>query len=214
MATGRFITLEGGEGAGKSTMLAFIESWLREHGHEVRVTREPGGTELGERVRDLLLHRHELEISPETETLLMFAARAEHVTRIIRPALAAGITVLCDRFTDATYAYQGGGRGVAPNRIATLEQWVQDDLRPHLTLLLDVPVATGLGRAGNRSAPDRFEREQHAFFERVRACYLDRAAREPGRIRVIDASRPVDQVQAQIAHVLQESMYGEKAGTG
>lgn len=210
MKAGRFITLEGGEGAGKSTMLAFIEAWLRDHGHPTLVTREPGGTELGERVRELLLHRHELEISPETETLLMFAARAEHLARVIRPALQAGTTVVCDRFTDATYAYQGGGRGVEPARIAALEQWVQGDLRPDLTLLLDVPVSVGLGRAGNRSTPDRFEREQREFFERVRTCYLERAAREPARFRVMDASRPPDEVQAQLARVLQEATHGEK----
>lgn len=213
MATGQFITLEGGEGAGKSTMLAFVEAWLRERGHQVLVTREPGGTELGERVRELLLHRHELEISPESETLLMFAARAEHLVRVIRPALGAGTTVLCDRFTDATYAYQGGGRGVLPARIAALESWVQGDLRPDLTLLLDVPVAVGLSRASNRSAPDRFEREQQAFFERVRTCYLDRAAREPERIRVINAARPLDEVQTELARALHETIHGEEIGT-
>jgi len=210
MTTARFITLEGGEGAGKSTMLAFIEKWLADHGHRVLVTREPGGTELGERVRELLLHRHELDISADAETLLMFAARAEHLARVIRPALGAGKTVLCDRFTDATYAYQGGGRGVEAKRIGQLEQWVQADLRPDLTLLLDLPVALGLERAGNRSAPDRFEREQQSFFERVRACYLERAAREPERIRVIDASHPPDEVQKRLALVLQETMRGEK----
>jgi dTMP kinase len=210
MASGQFITLEGGEGAGKSTMLAFIETWLRDHGHRVLVTREPGGTELGERVRELLLHRHELEISPETEALLMFAARAEHLQRVIRPALHAGTTVVCDRFTDATYAYQGGGRGVARERIAALEQWVQGELRPDLTLLLDVPVALGLGRAGNRSQPDRFEREQQGFFERVRACYLERAVLEPGRFKVIDASRPPVEVQSQLARALHEAVHGEK----
>jgi len=208
MGPSRFITLEGGEGAGKSTMLAFIEAWLRNHDHRVLVTREPGGTELGERVRELLLHRHELHISPETETLLMFAARAEHLEHVIRPALRAGTTVLCDRFTDATYAYQGGGRGVQKERIATLEHWVQGELRPDLTLLLDVPVEVGLGRANSRSEPDRFEREQQVFFERVRRCYLDRAASDPARIRIIDASLPPAEVQAQIDRVLHEALHG------
>jgi dTMP kinase len=210
VAQGLFITVEGGEGAGKSTMLEFIARHLAGRGHRVRVTREPGGTELGERVRELLLHRHELAISPEAETLLMFAARSEHLTRVIRPALAHGETVLCDRFTDATYAYQGGGRGVAEARIAALEDWVQGQLRPHLTLLLDVPVAVGLERAGARSAPDRFEREQQAFFERVRAAYLARAVREPHRIRVIDTAAAVESVQQQLAQVLGEMAGGRR----
>ncbi|OGI44152.1 MAG: dTMP kinase [Candidatus Muproteobacteria bacterium RIFCSPHIGHO2_01_FULL_65_16] len=205
---GFFVTLEGGEGAGKSTNLAFVRQWLQQAGHSVLVTREPGGTALGERVRELLLHRHELDIAPETETLLMFAARAEHLTRIIRPALAQGKTVLCDRFTDATYAYQGGGRGVAPERIALLETWVQGDLRPDLTLLLDVPVEVGLARAGNRGLPDRFERENGEFFARVRQAYLDLARRAPERIRVIDAGQSREQVEQRIAATLHEVVHG------
>ena len=202
MKRGYFITIEGGEGAGKSTALPFVRDWLTRAGHEVVVTREPGGTGLGERVRELLLHRRELLMSAETEALLMFAARAEHLAQVIRPALAAGKTVLCDRFTDATYAYQGGGRGLPAARIAELEVWVQGALRPDLTLLLDVAVETGLKRANQRSAPDRFEREQREFFERVRAAYLERARHEPQRIRVIDATRDLAAVQAQLQAVL------------
>ncbi|MBI3574198.1 MAG: dTMP kinase [Gammaproteobacteria bacterium] len=204
MTHGFFITVEGGEGAGKSSMLAFIHARLRKAGRDVVVTREPGGTVLGERVRDVLLHAHELHMSAETEALLMFAARAEHLERVIRPALAAGKTVLCDRFTDATYAYQGGGRGLPQERIAQLEAWVQGALRPNLTLLLDVPVDVGLKRANQRGEPDRFEREQKEFFERVCATYLERARREPQRLRVINASRSPAEVERQIAAILAE----------
>ena len=204
MPRGLFITLEGGEGAGKSTNLVFIRQWLKRAGHEAVITREPGGTELGERVRDILLHSKQLHITPESEMLLMFAARSEHLAKVIRPALAVGKTVLCDRFTDATYAYQGGGRGLAPERIAAIENWVQGDLRPDLTLLLDVPVEAGRERAGQRGAPDRFERENNDFFTRVRETYLARAKAEPARLRIIDASRPLEQVERQIATVLEE----------
>lgn len=206
MAHGFFITVEGGEGAGKSSMLAFIRVRLNQTGHDVVVTREPGGTALGERVRDILLHARELHMNAETEALLMFAARAEHLEHVIRPALKAGKTVLCDRFTDATYAYQGGGRGLPQERIAQLEAWVQGALRPNLTLLLDVPVEVGLKRANQRGEPDRFEREQKEFFERVRATYLDRARREPQRLRVIDASRSPAEVERQIAAILTEAI--------
>ncbi len=201
MKRGLFITLEGGEGAGKSSCLDFVRDWLEQRGQDVVVTREPGGTPLGERIRDLLLHGRD-GMSPDAELLLMFAARAEHLNQVIRPALERGTNVVCDRFTDATYAYQGAGRGVAGERIAVLEQWVQQGLRPNLTLLLDLPVTQGLARAGTRSAPDRFEREQQAFFERVRNAYLDAAAREPKRIRVIDASREIAAVQEQLAAAL------------
>ena len=210
MARGMFITLEGGEGAGKSTNLAFVRQWLQAAGREVLVTREPGGTELGERVRDILLHSRELHISPESEILLMFAARAEHITRVIRPALASGKVVLCDRFTDATYAYQGGGRGIAAERIAAIEDWVQGELRPDLTLLFDVAVDAGRQRAGERSAPDRFERENDDFFARVRAAYLARAHSDPGRIRVIDAGQSLKGVEEQIRTVLEEAMHGRE----
>jgi dTMP kinase len=203
MNRGLFITLEGGEGAGKSTSLAFVREFLEQAGRRVLVTREPGGTPLGEKIRELLLHGRE-SMDVDTELLLMFAARAEHLARVIRPALAAGACVACDRFTDATYAYQGGGRGVPEARIRILEDWVQQGLRPDLTLLLDIPVAQGLGRAGQRSAPDRFEREKIDFFERVRNRYLAAAASEPQRIRVIDATCDIPQVQAQLRNALEE----------
>jgi len=203
MNRGLFFTLEGGEGAGKSTSLAFVREFLEQAGRRVLVTREPGGTPLGEKIRELLLHgRANMDV--DTELLLMFAARAEHLARVIRPALANGAYVVCDRFTDATYAYQGGGRGVPEARIRILEDWVQQGLRPDLTLLLDIPVEQGLERAGQRSAPDRFEREKIDFFERVRNCYLAAAASEPQRIRVIDAACDIPQVQAQLRSVLEE----------
>jgi len=198
---GRFITLEGGEGAGKSTCLAFVREHLEHSGRQVVVTREPGGTELGEQIRDLLLHDRD-SMCVDTELLLMFAARAEHLATVILPALANGNDVLCDRFTDATYAYQGGGRGVPDARIHVLENWVQGDVRPDLTLLLDLPVEQGLARAGNRSAPDRFEREQREFFERVRSTYLAAAKREPQRFRVIDASMALPDVEEQLRAAL------------
>jgi dTMP kinase len=201
--SGRFITVEGGEGVGKSSNLEFIRSRLEAAGKTVVVTREPGGTPLGEQVRALLLdHRHD-GMSADAELLLMFAARAEHLAQVIRPALAEGEWVLCDRFTDATYAYQGGGRGIAAERIAVLEDWVQGALRPDLTLLLDAPVTVGMVRAGRREGgADRFEREQTAFFERVRATYLERASRFPERYRVIDAGEPLAAVQEQLRRTL------------
>ena len=203
MKRGLFITLEGGEGAGKSTSLAFVREFLEQAGRRVLVTREPGGTPLGEQIRELLLHGRD-SMDVDTELLLMFAARAEHLARVIRPTLAEGACVVCDRFTDATYAYQGGGRGVPEARIRILEDWVQQGLRPDLTLLLDIPVEQGLGRAGQRSAPDRFEREKIDFFERVRNRYLAAAASEPQRIRVIDATCDIPQVQAQLRNALAE----------
>ena len=201
MNRGLFITLEGGEGAGKSTSLAFVREFLEQAGRRVVVTREPGGTPLGEEIRELLLHGRE-NMDVDTELLLMFAARAEHLARVIRPTLAEGACVVCDRFTDATYAYQGGGRGVPEARIRILEDWVQQGLRPDITLLLDIPVKQGLGRAGQRSAPDRFEREKIDFFERVRNHYLAAAASEPQRIRVIDAACDIPAVQAQLRSAL------------
>jgi dTMP kinase len=173
----------------------------------VLVTREPGGTEAGERIREILLHARELAMQPETEMLLMFAARAEHLARVIRPALERGQVVLCDRFTDATYAYQGGGRGIPDARIAAIESWVQGELRPDLTLLLDLPVEVGLKRANSRSDPDRFERENLEFFERVRAVYLARAAREPQRVRVVDAAQPRESVEQQLGRILNEVVH-------
>lgn len=199
---GHFITLEGGEGAGKSSNLEHIRKRLVEAGKDVVMTREPGGTPLGESIRELLLDHRQTAMADDTELLLMFAARAQHLAQVIRPAIEAGQWVLCDRFTDATYAYQGGGRGIPPERISTLEQWVQQGLRPDLTFLLDLPVEQGMERAGQRSEPDRFEREQHQFFQRVRATYRERAAKETDRFRIIDAGRPLPEVQAQIDEVL------------
>jgi dTMP kinase len=202
--SGRFITVEGGEGAGKSSNLDYLRSLLEEAGKPVLFTREPGGTPLGESIRELLLgHRHS-GMADETELLLMFAARAEHLKQKILPALQAGTWVLCDRFTDASYAYQGAGRGIAEERIALLENYVQGALRPDLTLLLDLPVETGLARAGSRSAPDRFEKEARDFFERVRQGYLAIAAAEPERVKVIDAAPDLAQVQRQISRVIQD----------
>ena len=199
---GCFITVEGGEGAGKSSNLSYIHQLLEAAGKPVVFTREPGGTPLGEAIRELLLgHRHN-GMADDTELLLMFAARAEHLQRIILPALEKGSWVVCDRFTDASYAYQGAGRGISKQRIAILEQFVQGGLRPDLTLLLDLPVEVGLARAGNRSTPDRFESETGAFFEKVRQGYLQIAAAEPARVKVIDASTALEQVQQQIEAVL------------
>ena len=202
--SGRFVTVDGGEGAGKSTQMESIREYLERRGYRVVMTREPGGTSLGEEIRALLLGHREWGMTLAAETLLMFAARAEHLERVIRPALATGCWVLCDRFTDATYAYQGGGRGLPLERIAVLEEWVQGTLRPDLTLLLDLPVATGLARAGRRSMADRFEREDVDFFERVRAMYLERAAHEPDRCRVVDASQSVKAVRAEVETMLAE----------
>jgi dTMP kinase len=201
MNRGLFITLEGGEGAGKSTSLTFVREFLEQAGRRVVVTREPGGTPLGEKIRELLLHGRE-NMHVDSELLLMFAARAEHLARVIRPALAEGTCVVCDRFTDATYAYQGGGRGASEAHIRILEDWVQQGLRPDLTLLLDIPVEQGLVRAGQRSAPDRFESEKMDFFERVRNRYLAAAVNEPQRIRVIDAAGDLPRVQAQLRSAL------------
>ncbi|MCC8988600.1 MAG: dTMP kinase [Candidatus Contendobacter sp.] len=197
-----FITIEGSEGAGKTTQLTFMRDFLERAGYPVTLTREPGGTLLGEELRALLLGHRDDGMALKTETLLMFAARAEHLERVIRPALAAGHWVLCDRFTDATYAYQGGGRGLPMAQIAVLEEWVQGDLRPDLTLLLDLPVAVGRARAGKRSPADRFERETVEFFERVRVAYRDRAQQHPDRYRIVDAAPPIAIVRAQVEKLL------------
>ncbi len=204
MNRGLFITLEGGEGAGKSTCIPFIQELLEQSGHEVLLTREPGGTELGERVRELLLTPDDTHIHEQAELLLMFAARAQHIQSVIKPAMEQGTHVLCDRFTDATYAYQGGGRGIEHKRIEVLEQWVQDGLQPDLTILFDIPVAQGLERAGNRSDPDRFEQENLDFFERVRQAYLDEANRQSDRFRVIDASQSLENVKQQLRDVISD----------
>ena len=195
MTTGRLITLEGGEGAGKSTVLDAVRQRLETRGIDVVVTREPGGTVLGEAVRDIVLDPARRNISAESELLLMFAARAQLVRELIRPALDAGRWVLSDRFTDASYAYQGGGRGQPESRIAALEDWAAA-MKPDLTLLLDLSIGEGLARIGGRGQADRIELESTDFFERVRAAYRARAAAEPERFRVIDASLPVDEVRA------------------
>lgn len=203
MRRGKFITIEGTEGVGKSTNLAFVHQWLVAQGLEVVVTREPGGTPLAEEIRSLLLAKRAEPVDETAELLLVFAARAQHLQAVIKPALARGAWVLCDRFTDATYAYQGGGRGLSLDTIAQLEQLVQGDLRPNLTLILDIDVALGLERASARGELDRFESETLAFFERVRAAYQERALAAPDRYATVDAGQPLGQVQADIAQVLQ-----------
>lgn len=203
MTRGKFITVEGTEGVGKSTNLAFIANQIRAAGKELVVTREPGGTPLAETLREVLLDARQKSMCDDTELLLMFAARAQHLHELILPALESGKWVLCDRFTDATYAYQGGGRGIDQQRIAALEQWVQGDLRPDATFLLDLDVQLGLSRASQRSEPDRFEQEKQVFFERVRNTYLELARQSPDRYHVIDASPALDEVQAAIHSALQ-----------
>jgi dTMP kinase len=208
MSTGLFLTLEGIEGAGKSTIAELIRSSLTRSGVAVRLTREPGGTPLAERVRRIVLERGTESVSPMTETLLMFAARALHVENVIRPALSRGEWVVCDRFTDATRAYQGGGRGVDSALIDALARAVHGDLEPDCTLLLDLPVEAGLARArarpGATATADRFEAENVAFFERVRAAYRTLATREPQRIRVIDAAAPLSEVERSVTGILAE----------
>ena len=193
--TGLFITLEGPEGAGKSTNREYLAEGLRAAGIDVVLTREPGGTPLAERIRELLLAPSDEAMCADTELLLVFAARAQHLAEVIRPALARGAVVLCDRFTDATYAYQGGGRGLSPERIAVLEQFVQNGLQPDLTLVFDLPVEVGLARASARGRLDRFEQEGRVFFDAVRSTYLKRAAADPVRYRLVDAAQSLEQVQ-------------------
>lgn len=210
MSTGRFITLEGIEGAGKSTAARFVREWLEGQGISVRQTREPGGTPLAERVRQIVLERDAEPLAPVTETLLMFAARALHVQSVIGPALARGEWVVCDRFTDATRAYQGGGRGVDLGLINALARAVHPAVAPDRTLLLDLPVAAGLARARARpgAGTDRFEAETAGFFEKVRAGYLALARAEPGRFRVIDAAAPLAAVEDRIVKILRELVPG------
>jgi len=197
--TAKFITLEGMDGAGKSTHISTIIEMLKTQGHEVVSTREPGGTELGERLRELLLHE---AMHPETETLLMFAARREHIAQVIQPALARGAYVLSDRFTDATYAYQCGAKGVAPAKIAQLEQWVHQGLQPDMTLLFDVPVEVSVARLAGARSPDKFERESADFFRKIRDAYLQRANQNPHRFRVIDASKSLDIVAKEVKEII------------
>ncbi len=200
--TGLFITLEGPEGAGKSTNREYLAERLRAEGIDVVLTREPGGTPLAERIRELLLVPSDEAMCADTELLLVFAARAQHLDQVIRPALARGAVVLCDRFTDATYAYQGGGRGLSQARIATLETFVQGALRPDLTLVFDLPVEVGLARASARGRLDRFEQEGRAFFDAVRSTYLERAQAQPQRYRLVDAAQTLEQVQVQLDALL------------
>lgn len=197
--SGIFITLEGMDGAGKSTHIPMILQLLQAKGREVVSTREPGGTPLGEKLRTLLLHE---PMHAETETLLMFAARREHMAQVIVPALNRGAYVLSDRFTDATYAYQSGAKGVLPQKIAALEQWVQGDLQPDLTLLFDVPVEVSVARLAGARAPDKFERETSDFFRQIREAYLERAHHYSDRFRVIDASRPLAEVAKKVEEVI------------
>lgn len=197
--TAKFITLEGMDGAGKSTHIPNIIAMLQARGHEVVSTREPGGTALGERLRALLLHE---PMHAETETLLMFAARREHIATVITPALERGAYVLSDRFTDATYAYQCGAKGVATEKIELLETWVQADLQPDLTLLFDVPVEVSIQRLANAREPDKFEREDAAFFTRIRQAYLQRAQENPSRFRIIDASRALQDVIKSVEEII------------
>ena len=198
---GKLITLEGMDGAGKSTHIPNIISQLQAAGQEVVATREPGGSVLGEQLRALLLHQ---AMHPETETLLMFAARREHIANVIAPALARGACVLSDRFTDATYAYQSGAKGVAIEKIKLLETWVQGDLQPNLTLLFDVPVEVSLARLAGAREPDKFEREDAQFFEKLRNAYLARAQQNPSRFRVINANQTLEIVQLQVNKILEE----------
>lgn len=201
-----FITLEGSEGVGKTSNMEYIKSLLNAKGIDFIETREPGGTALGEALRGMLLGEEYKGMADDTELMLMFAARAEHVAKVIKPALAKGQWVLCDRFTDATYAYQGGGRQLDVKRIEDLENWVLGDLRPDLTILLDAPIEVGRERAGKRSTPDRFEQERDAFFNRVRETYLSRAVMEPSRIKVVDAAGSLESVQLQIMAILSNKL--------
>ena len=196
--TGKFITVEGIEGAGKTTCMQVVTDVIEQQGISAIHTREPGGTDLGEDLRNLLLGHKHTGMSDDAELLMMFAARAEHIAQKIKPALDAGNWVLCDRFTDATYAYQGYGRGISLEKISSLENWVQGELRPDLTLLMDLPVEMGMERAGKRSAPDRFESEAWDFFERIRQGYLSIAAEQSSRVKVIDASQDLHDVQEQV----------------
>jgi dTMP kinase len=201
MSHGRFITLEGIDGAGKSTQVSRVADLLRGRGATVVVTREPGGTPLGERLRELLLDNRQA-MHPETETLLMFAARREHIDKVIRPALDQGDWVVCDRFTDASFAYQGGGRGLSSQKLTELEHWVQGEFQPDLTLYFDIAVELGRQRASSVKNADRFEKEQDEFFRRVRNGYLDRAHKSPERIVVVDAGRSLEEVNRIVKDII------------
>jgi dTMP kinase len=211
-STGCFLTFEGGEGAGKSTNLDYVRDRLEAAGIPLLLSREPGGTALGEQIRALLLTPENKGMSSDAELLLMFAARAEHLHKVIIPALQRGTWVLCDRFTDATYAYQGGGRGIPSERIAVLEDWVQGGFQPDMTILFDLPIDVGMQRAGQRGELDRFEQEDVSFFEAVRAGYRERARQHPRRFRVVDASLELDAVRQQLDEILDELLAGTHVG--
>ena len=204
MERGKFITVEGIEGVGKSTNMAVLVERVKAAGHEVLTTREPGGTPFAEDIRDILMHRRDEPVPAIAELLLMFAGRSFNVHNVIRPALEKGTWVVCDRFTDSTRAYQGGGRGLPMETVDAVAEWVHGDTWPDLTILLDAPVDVGMARAGSRSEPDRIEQERHDFFERVRACYLDIAAREPERFVVIDTTRDIEAVKADVAALIDQ----------
>ena len=201
MTRGKFITLEGMDGAGKSTHLSWIPGFLVARGVKVRLTREPGGTPLGERLRELMLDKHQ-KLHAETEALLMFAARRGHLAKVILPALEAGEWVVCDRFTDATFAYQSGGSGLAWDRIAMLENWVQGSLQPDLTLYFDVPSEVGKARTQAAREPDRFEQEGRSFFDRVREGYLRRAREMPQRVQIIDGTETLEKVKQSVENII------------
>lgn len=209
---GKFITIEGTEGVGKTTNIAFIKQWLDDNGISFINTREPGGTPLAEEIRQVLLSNRDEKVCSKAELLMMFAGRAQHIDQVIEPQLAQGNWVLCDRFTDATYAYQGAGREMGDDLIQNLETMVQGDMRPDLTLVLDVPVELGLERAGKRSEPDRFELEKTDFFNRVRQAYLSMAANNPQRYKIIDASQTLKHVQLQIADTLNSFLQKDHNG--
>jgi dTMP kinase len=197
---GLFITLEGVDGAGKSSHVEWLAEQFRQRGRQVRMTREPGGTPIGEQLREIVLNQ---AMHPDTEALVMFAARREHIDKVIQPALDAGEVVISDRFTDASFAYQCGGRGLSESRLEALESWVQGTLQPHVTLLFDVPTEVAATRLASARDPDRFEREKADFHARVRQAYLRRAEKHPSRIRVIDGSRTLEAVRAQLVAILE-----------
>ena len=206
MDRGKFISVEGIEGVGKSTNIDVLVACIEAAGYKVLTTREPGGTPFAEDIREILMNRADEPVPEIAELLLMFAARSFNVNNVILPALEAGTWVICDRFTDSTRAYQGGGRGIPMETIDRVADWVHGDTWPDLTILLDAPVEIGMERAGKRSAPDRFEQERHDFFQRVRECYLQIAANEPDRIAVIDTTRSLDEVSADISALVDQAM--------
>lgn len=207
---GKFITFEGIEGAGKTTAIDFIKQYLIDHGIEIVLTREPGGTEVAEAIRKILLDHNDEKIAEDAELLLFFASRAQHIAQVIKPALNAGKIVLCDRFTDASFAYQCGGRGIDEKRVEVLESWVHADLQPDLTILMDLPVEVGMQRATKRGELDRFEVEQHHFFEKVREHYLYRAKKYPHRFQVVNADVTIDEIKDVLQDIVDKNIIGEK----